>query len=323
MKKFLAIVFFIVAVSCTKEPATQNDNVENEELVCVNFSATYEGIDFDQEYPLTKTGGSNALYGIQVNEYVTGHENDIYNTEHYCYGYYDDISKLQISFKKNHKYFIRIDYFPNGKKDIYKFGHDWGSPFSVTPYLPDSSPIPFNKIQYSTQFDLGYIGMPCVATKNYHECYGFYQAIDRYMYFNGEFVPTDDSSLSVHFLRMNAGLTIKLEKVDGYNYDQVQIYESDFSPIYTANVKAGETEIVIDKIVLGLEYWDGIPDLYYVDYKIGTPQNPSLFYRGNIELKRNTMRTYTIRLANDLTSTNMNVSYEDQPYAEENGGNLN
>lgn len=305
----------VVFASCEKEQGKENEN-ENE-FVLVGCNVSYENLEFVSEEPMTKATEPNAIYAIQVREY----DSDIYTAHSYCYGFYDDISSLEIRFKRNHKYQILMDYFPNGKNEIYKSGNDYGAPFTRIPQNL-STPITFNKIEYSTDHDLGYICGAGIATEEYHSMQGYYLPLTRYMYINPEFIPKDNSPLSVYFLRMNAGLTIKLEKVEGFDFDKVQLFESEFSPVYEADVKNGQTEIKVPSITLWGE-WDCIPELRTIQYKIGTKENPALFYQGDIELKRNTMRTYTIKLETDETVNPMSVSYEDKEFEQDDKGYLN
>ena len=300
-------------ISCNKE---QNKEPENE-YVSVHFNVSYENLEFISEVPLTKATEPNAIYGIQIREYIS----DIYTSDDYCYAFYDNINDLEIRFKKNHKYFIQIDYFPNGKNEIYKSGADYGAPFTRIPQ-DLSTPVEFNKVIYSTDHGLGYLCGAGIATEEYHYMQGYYLPFDRYMYINPAFVPTDNSPLPVHFLRMNAGLTIKLEKVEGFDFDTVQLFESEASPKYEANLKNGENEIVVPKITLW-GHWEGIHEVFTIKYKIGTKENPARFFKGDIELKRNTMRTYTIKLEADETINPMSISYEDSEYLQDDGGYLN
>jgi hypothetical protein len=318
MKRILYAVMLLlgmsIVASCEKEKGKENEN-ENE-YVLVGCNVSYENLEFVSEEPMTKATEPNAIYAIQVREY----DSDIFTAHSYCYGFYDDISSLEIRFKKNHKYLIHMDYFPNGKNELVYNGLDYGSPIERVPRNLNT-PIEFNKIVYDTNHELGTIGSAAIATNEYGAIQ-YYLPINRYMYINSAFIPKDNTPLSVLFLRMNAGLTIKLEKVEGFDFDTVQLYESDFSPTYEADVKNGETEIKVPLIALWGE-WDCIPELRTIQYKIGTKENPALFYQGDIELKRNTMRTYTIKLETDETVNPMSISYENSEYSQDDGGYLN
>ena len=296
-----------ILLSC-EQKAAQEDL--DDDIILVGVSVSYENLNFINEEPLSKAVEANGLYGIQVNEYIN--ENDIWNSERYCFGLYDDIAQLKIQFKRNHKYFIRIDYFPNGKNEL-PYKSNGYSPLQVMPWN-DVTTIPtINTITYSSYFCLDYVGS--LIKEPY----------DRYMYWNENFVPKDNTPLPVHFLRMNAGLTFKLEKVEGFDFNTVQVKWCTWEQIYSKTIGSGANEIVIDKIVLGNHTWGegGLPDLYYQEFEIGTPENPSLFYKGQIELKRNTMRTYSIKMESDTTINEMNVSYDSNTYEQDNGGYLN
>ena len=307
-KMFLAAMLLLgmsILLSCKQQPIQEE---LDDDIVLVGVSVSYENLGFVNEEPLSKAAEPNGIYGIQVREYID--INDIHNSSKYCYGLFDDISKLEIQFKKNHKYFIRIDYFPNGKNELPIMSNGY-SPLQIEPWHLVTNVV-LNTIFYTSEFDLAFIGSTTEGD------------YDRYMYWNEGFVPTDNSPLPVHFLRMNAGLIFLLEKVEGYSYDNVLVCLTDWGKKYQTAITDGDNRITIDKITLGVGVWgEGIPELYDYEIEIGTAESPSLFYKGKIEIKRNTMRTYNVKLESDLTTNPMNFSYESDKYEEDNGGYLN
>lgn len=306
----LLVLSLFAVLSCEKQ-SKQNPQ-EEDEYVSVRFNVSYENVGFVSDEPLSKAVEPNALYGICVREYQEGHENDIHNSDKYCFGLYDDISQLVIQFKRNRKYFIRMRYFPNGKNEL-PYRDNSFSPLQVNPWhLVEQIPA-LNTITYSSSLDLAYIAD------------GTKQPYDSYMYWNESFIPVDNTPLPVRFLRMNAGLTFKLEKVDGFDYNVVQVRDCNWDIVYSANVANGDTQIVIEKLSLGYSTWGegGLPELYNNEFEIGTPDNPSLFFKGVLQLKRNTMRTYSVKMESDITINAMSISYEDGTFNEDNGGLIN
>lgn len=300
MKRFILFSLMIGLFACAKV------NTEPE-YVSVNFKVTYEGLELVSESELTKAVEQNGIYGVAIKEYVNN------NPELYCYGLFDDISQLQVNFKRGERYSIMIDYFPNGKNELVHNGNVYETTMSITPWHNAPSVV-LNQIVYSTTHTVSEI------------LFSYYQPYDRYGYVNYNYVPTDNSPLPVYFLRLNAGLTVKLETVEGFVFETVRMYGGYTAVTYTADIAGGADEIVIDKIALGwngVDWSNGICDLYNVHYEIGTPDNPTMFFDGDIELKRNTMRTYTIKLESDMTTNAMSVSYEEAPYGADNGGYLN
>ena len=317
MKKILGLAIIIMAVSCTQKQDIMD------EYVSISFKPTYEGLALCSESVLTKSVEANGIYGINVRECDADYPNQLSLSEKYCYGLFDDIQLLQIKFKRGHRYFIRMDYFPNGKNEIVHDNNNvYELPLKVVPGV-DIETVELNKIEYSSSHDIGYLCGFDITHKDYDFGYaGQLLPCDRYMYWNANFVAEDDTAIPVNFLRMNAGITIKFETED--DFDEVQLFYNESSPLYVTTILGNNDEIVVPKIALGVSSWNnGISELYTFNYKIGTADNPSLFFDGDIELKRNTMRTYTIRLQADVTTTPLSVTYEDTPYGEENGGYLN
>jgi len=303
MKRFILFSLMIGLFACAKV------NTEPE-YVSVVFNPTYEGMELISEMPLTKAVEPNAVYGVAVYK-LADNNNSLSYADRYCYGFYDDISLLEVQFKRNDRYCIMMQYFPNGKNDIPNFGEADAKFFGVTPWHI-SSDIEMNELVYSTQSTIQGI------------LFETYFPYVQYGYMNECFVPTTNTSIPVHFYRLNAGLTIKFEVVDGFSYESVRLFGGD-GTTYTADIANGEREIVINNIALGwkTDVTKELCDIYPAHYEIGTPDNPTMFFNGDIELKRNTMRTYTIKLQGDNVIGSMNVTYEEEPYGADNGGYLN
>lgn len=302
----LTILFLVGFVSCQKYVPAVEVEVDDT-YVTVGFNAMYEGISLVEEMPLTKASEPNGLYGVRVIQCVGDKDAQDYGSA-YCYGIFDDISLLQIQFKRNERYAIMMDYFPNGKNEIPYLTNGF-SPLQVMPWHA-ASPATLNTIVYSDYFGLDYI------------CKSYGKICDRYCYWNENFIPTENASIPINLLRMNAGLVFNLNISEGQEYDKVIVKINDKQ--YSANLSNGETQIVVDKVMLDMNHNVGtIPDLFYMDCVIGTPDKPTLFYEGQVEIKRNTIRTYSVHVDADLIMNTMSVTHETGDFKQDNGGYLN
>lgn len=303
----LTILFLVGFVSCQKYVPAVEVEVDDT-YVTVGFNTMYEGISLVEEMPLTKASEPNGLYGVRVIQCVGDKSAQAYGSK-YCYGIFDDISLLQIQFKRNERYAIMMDYFPNGKNEIPYLTNEY-SPLQVMPHHA-ASPATLNTIVYSNYFELAYI------CKDYGN-----KICDRYCYWNENFIPTENASIPINLLRMNAGLVFNLNISEGQEYDKVIVKINDKQ--YSANLSNGETQIVVDKVMLDMNNYDGtIPDLFYMDCIIGTPDKPTLFYEGQVEIKRNTIRTYSVRVDADIIMNSVSVTHETGDFKQDNGGYLN
>ena len=303
----LTILFLVGFVSCQKYVPAVEVEVEPvlDELVTVSFNPTYDNATLVAETPLVKADEpveNNALYGIQIREYVN--ENSIHSCVRYCYGLYDDISLLTISFRRNHKYFIIMQYYPNGKKDL-PYETDGYSPITVHDGKPK-----LNTIYYSQD-----TGMDALHSAPSTFC-------DVYTYWNESFYAKENSAIPIHFYRMNASVTFEFEKVEGNDYEEVVV--RGYEKTYTLGLNGESNEIVIDNIPFSISTWGiGLPETKKDMVSIGTRENPTQFFYGEIELKRNTMRTYMIKLENNIVTNSVSVSYDDGELRTENCGYLN
>lgn len=308
MKKLFQFTLFFccvgLGVSCSNiQPQEEADD----EYVIVRFDVAQESISLVDEKPLTKASEPNGLYGVRVLQCVGDKDAQDYGSA-YCYGIFDDISLLQIQFKRNERYAILMDYFPNGKNEIPYLTNGY-SPLQVMPHHA-ASPATLNTIVYSNYFELAYI------------CKDYGKICDRYCYWNENFIPTENASIPINLLRMNAGLVFNLNISEGQEYDKVIVKINGKQ--YSANLSNGETQIVVDKVMLDMNHNVGsIPDLFYMDCIIGTPDKPTLFYEGQVEIKRNTIRTYSVHVDADLIMNSVSVTYETGDFEHDDGGYLN
>ena len=112
LKVFL-LVLSTILVGCNKE---LYDIKNYDDLISVNLSLSAEVLTIDE--PLTKSGESNALLGIQVYQ----------NGSPYAYGLFDDISSMHIYLHSGKDYSFKAQYIKNGKELLPLLTMDSGDP---------------------------------------------------------------------------------------------------------------------------------------------------------------------------------------------------
>lgn len=320
MKRFFrlyAVLMFtalITMVSCEK-----NEIMEEKDFIEVGFNVKADRLPLAYENPLTK-GTSTDIYGLNILEYQNEYEENPY-----CYGLFTSLDNIVIKFRKGYKYFILIDYIPNGQNLIGFDGLEWGSPFHRALHVTETEPVVFDRLVYSPENWLMGIGSEIMHIVP-STLYGDQKRGDfeRYLYQMWEFIPpTDGEAVDVELLRANAGVTFVFEKVDGYNYSKVDIKLDCFE--YTVDLSKSD-RLVIPQITMGRSYniGENTRETTNLNLYIGTPKNETEIFGGDIEIKRNTMRTYTVKLKPQSTTDNpFDVSLDDTSMGNENIGNLN
>lgn len=320
MKKFfsiyvvLFITAFITMVSCTKEEImTENEFIE------VGLNIKTDRLPLASEIPLTK-GASADIYGLNIYEY----KDDLAENP-YCYGLFTSLDKLTIKFRKGYKYFIMIDYIPNGQNIIGFDGLEWGSPFYRALHVYEENPAPFNQLIYSAEnclMGLGCVTMHIAPNKLFDDQKR--GDFERYLYQDWDFVPPKDGvEVDIELVRANAGVTFEFEKVDGYSYSKVDVKLDCFEQ--TVDLTK-DNKLVLPQITMSRSYNLGynIKETDELTLRIGTSKNETEIFNGVIEIKRNTMRTYTVKLKPESTTDNpFDISLDETAMSNENKGSLN
>lgn len=308
-------IYFILAVCCaTLFSCTPEKFVAQEdEFVTVNFSLTADGVSLTEEMPLTK-GANNAIYGIKVTEYVNyGHSDE---TKEYCYGLYDDVSNLSITFRKGYHYDFMVEYVPNGKNEFKKYGTEYQIPFCRFPHISHSSSIKFNQINYDFEDTLYLLGEIHL------------KPVEHYVFRDWDFVPSENGMETLELEKGGAGLTFVYESVEGYTYNNVnlKILNANYDYNYSTKI-TDKNKVVIPLIALWVSHTpgeNGVQKTEQLEVAIGTNENEGAFFRGYVEIKANTMRTYTVLLQPQGTNTgNINFTYQNGAMEQENQGYLN
>lgn len=324
MKKCFVLLSSLIALfcACNKEKET----TETEEFVSVGLIVKTENVSFDSEYPLSRDGTENPkIYGLQIEE--CDNISDTWPRHSYCYALLDNIQDIVINFRKNKRYMIRVDYFPNGKNEIAFKGTEYGSPFQRFPSISHSEPIPFNKIIYDTEDGLYCIhdmGIHTISSSPYSagtDCLSCH--FERYVYTNWNFIPKDDSPLEITLSRAVGGLTFNFEKVDGFEYSNIIVEIASVQ--YPVNF-INESSLVIPVLTLwgSHDYSETTVDLVSTKASIGTEENKTEIFYGDIEIKRNTMRVYSVKLQPESSTHNpLSITEESNEMGTEEKGILN
>lgn len=319
-KTFKFYVFFLLTTLITMISCTKNEMVEEREFIEVGLNIKTDRLPLASETPLTKAGDSKDIYGFNIYEYT-----DVYEENPYCYGLFTSLDKLVVKFRKGYKYCIFIDYIPNGQNIIGFNSKEWGSPYHRALHIEEKSKITFNKLVYDSENWLMALGNPIMHIAP-NKLFGPQSRgnFERYLYQIWDFTPpANGEEVDIKLLRANAGVTFIFEKVEGYSYSKVDVKIDCFEN----TVDLTETNTLqIPQITMGRSYnLDSVSnDAEVLKVVIGTPKNDSEIFNGEIEIKRNTMRTYTVKLKPQSTTENpFDVTMENGDMATENNGNLN
>ena len=327
MKKIFYLLIMVFAfslfTSCEKDYIIERDIPQEPELISVSFSVKTEGVNLVSEEPLVRSSSPSGIYGIRVHEY-----SDFKNTlEHhdYCYGLFDNVKDLSITFKKGVHYIVDIEYLPDGKNLIVKNGIEYGLPFCRYPSVPVSEEIPFNKIIYDTENTLYGLG-GTFDTYKYGRCY--HAPFDFFVYKNWDFVAESDKPITLELKRANAGIRFNYKEVEGFNYDEVIVKFVEEQWEYHTKLSKGEAnKLVIPLITMSSSstyFVNHICDYEQVEVVIGTEEVSDLFFRGKLDLDPNVIKTYDVYLKPiDSTTSPIEVTCEQGDMGNESCGNLN
>ena len=312
---FTALMASAVFSGCGKKDVPPE---EADEMVTVGMKSVGELIG--TETPLTKSdvnGSEKPLWGLQV--YLVpeqGQGFDPLSTTKVAHGVFDDISKITLTLNKKRKYCIEATYMPNGQNEIYWNGiyEDWwGRPVS------NAGLTPINQVIYSSNVGFRYLG-----NGNHHLVAGApggsgnYTETDRYYGFVEEYTPVEGSTIEIDMKRTVFGLTFVGVNTDGFAYDNLVVRlnaNGNIPRVYTLNVDNSQptSQLVIPMICI-LEVRRSALENNYVEtikVSIGIEENPALIFFGDVNVKRNTMHTYTFKMEADDTDNGVKPIFDD------------
>jgi hypothetical protein len=316
--KSLSYYFLLLLAACSLgscDELNQNDEVE---YVDVGFNVT---LPLLSETPLATKAKNNGIYGLNIYEY----KND-YGEGAYCYGLFDKMDNLVIRFRKGYKYHFVIDYIPDAKNVIGHSGYEYGVPFMRAMHVPHNTAPQINKLVYDAEDCLMQLGSWEIHRADSGPGGAVYMSeFERYIFTDWDFTPpTDGSTVSIELQSANAGLTFVFEKVQGYDYSNVYV-KVDQAMEHTINLSKSD-RLEMPQIAFGRSHWIGVDyeDEHTYPVTIGTPENPTLFFKGEITAKRNIMRTFVVKLQPEETvNTPFDISVNKGTIEYEDGGQLN
>ena len=312
MLSFCLLSVFVIFYGCDNDDNDENvlPPEEEEEMVTVSMKAVGELTYSEATLVRNNEGSAKPLWGIQV--YIAldkepEREFEYQEATKVAHGVFDDISKVTLTLNKNRKHSIEVTYMPNGQNEIHYYGPSndyWEVPFNTI----DWTNTPMNQVIYSPSdyiYGLGG-GMNTPAGDENYRVRSVYNEMDRYYGFVAEYTPIEGGTIEIDMKRTVFGLTFVGAKVDGFTYDQIMITLNadhlmvDGRKLYTLNVDNSQStsQLVIPFICI-LDVRKSALEPTYVEtlkVSVGIENNRSMFFYGDVNIKRNTMHTYTFNM---------------------------
>jgi len=342
----LTFIFFALLVASAVFSGCQKDKEDKvlppeEEVEMVTVGMKAVGELRGAETPLTKSdAGKKPLWGIQVYvlseeiqsmfpEFVAGTMMNpglftmaISDAQKVAHGVFDDLSKVTLTLNKKKRYCIKATYMPNGQNEIHYYGPTndyWELPFNTFAWTK----TPINQVIYSPNdyiIGIGY-GMNTPAGDANNRIRTLLNEMDRYYGFVTEYIPVEGGAIEIDMKRTVFGLTFVGTKVDGFTFDKlvIKFYPAGattlFPNTYTLNVDNSQptSQLVIPLICIMDVRRSALENTYVETFKvsIGTEENPALLFYGDINVKRNTMHTYTFDMGSDEVDSSVNAIFSD------------
>jgi len=314
---FKIIFFALLVASAVFSGCQKDDNVlppeEDDEMVTVGMKAVGELVG--TESPLTKSDdGAKPLWGLQV--WVATEQGNPYywDATKVAHGVFDNLSKITLTLNKNRKYCIEATYMPNGQNEIHSYGTGWGYPFAAH---GGAGATPINQVIYSTSVGIGGMWDGQSHLVNASNPNSYHEAVDRYYGFVEEYTPVEGGIIDIYMTRTVFGLTFVGTKVDGFTYDNLVVQlDADYYPkVHTLNVDNSQptSQLVIPFICMKEVRRSALENNYVETFKVsvGTEENPALIFYGDVNVKRNTMHTYTFNMETDDVDGGVNPIFDD------------
>lgn len=297
MKK---IYLTLLVVLATMLYACETEQGQGEEEF-VTISLRAGGELKETQTPLTRGAESRALYGIQIN--ATDGKDEIV----YAHGLFDDLANVTVQLAKNKTYNMDMTYIPNAKDVIHYYGDKdpsqdyWELPFNSAGWTN----TPLNVMQYGPNQSFTFLSGGENTPKGYgnDRSHSWHNEVDRYYGVLKNYVPKEGGTATISMKRCVFGLTFRANRIDGQEYKKLLIQldaDADCLSLYpkkyylTIDQTTATSELVIPLICM----WEPGLAIQSNDYtesfkiSIGTDNNPSEIYFGDITIKRNTMHTF-------------------------------
>lgn len=306
MKKPYYISLFIVIFSflgCNSEiDVNSYETPYGEGLVETGFN--FGGEISVSEGPLKSMEDINDLFALQFY--------DLENGRAYARVVGNDISKIKVEFKAEHKYKVKMTYLKNGANIIRKTGENmWGTPFNAI-----FSETEINKVYYTSSTELNHISESFLDTPDQtsSQRYGKYVEVDRYHGIVEEFeVAEETETITINMKRMVFGVRLYVEHEEAdINVIQFSVNHHNHQQKYSIAMTEGKGMLEIPFLSFGFpgfysnELDHGIVDNYREEVKIsiGTAENGIQFFDGTVSIPRNVMMVMRFKPKNTNSSPN-------------------
>lgn len=290
MKKIFFIpLLLITLLICSCSPNNEEiTKTENGELVKIGFR-TGEEISFSNRPLKISETGSEDLFAIQFYEAESG--------KPYAHVLGDDIGLVNVDFKKDQTYKLKMTYIKNGKNIIIEDSEDkWGIPFST-----EFTQTQINRTYYSSATKFNNISSAYITAIEDSISVGRYVEIDRYHSVLDDFLITEATEqIEINLKRMVFGVTLTIEllesEVENLRFSVNSTH--DHQQVYFIPLTEGKGTLTIPFLTLGF------PDLYVEDplnygvlegynenvhISLGTHENNTRFYDNKVNINRNVM----------------------------------
>lgn len=287
MKKLLFFPSLLAAfliLSCSLE---EEDHIEKDDLVSIGFKTGGDISFSNRPLKLSETGAED-LFAIQFYEAETG--------KPYAHVLGDDISQIQVDFKKGETYKLKMTFIKNGKNIIIEDSVDkWGIPFTT-----EFTRTELNRTYYSSATHFLAISSAYITAIEDSISVGRYVEVDRYHSVSDSFnITAETGQIEINLKRMVFGVTLNVELLEpGVESLRFSVNSPDAQQVYFIPIVEGKGTLTIPFLTLGF------PDLYVeepLDYgvaegysenvhiSLGTQENTIEFYDNKVSISRNVM----------------------------------
>jgi hypothetical protein len=203
MKKTLFILLAtlgFISCSTSDDPTNETTTTPKEYVISLGFSGEITSIE---DTPLTKAV-SNNLYGIQVYLMPTN------GTEYqpYAYGLFDDISNITIKLLEGYKYKFACTMVTDGKSKIAHSSNDgYDFPFLLFGEHGSGPTLIIENKLISSKYEISSIDNGSSGLAVDREVYNR-PNIDRYYGAIADYIPVENSSVSIDMKRVSFGVKI-------------------------------------------------------------------------------------------------------------------
>lgn len=307
MKKVCIFMMLLMAVviGCSKSDTVVDKATDT--YVTVGLKATGEIHITSSALSKASATSSRDLYGVSVYKMVDGRK---YN---YACGVFDDISLASVKLHTSDVYTITAALVPKGKDIVAIIAGTeenaaWELPFTHT---KEDKRLPLNELIYDTTGDLNLeIGRVVPNGKSKADGYNM-SNISFYFAKLENYQPTETSvSVNLNMLRYNFGTEFRFKSDEYSKYSRIRIafnpdrtwgnYEVHYVDV---NPDAEYSTITISPILVG-----SVSETGSMKIAVGTDENNTEFFYGDLEFERNKMYHITVTPPDDSVNNGLNIT---------------